>query len=143
MPFTIKKVLSEAEAKRAFSPEQMPDGDYPAVFEAMTETKSKKDKEMLVPCLLVTGPNGPVPVNDYWVDSPRVLLKIRHACASVGVLEALEAGEPLQASMFVGKRCTVRIVTEKSRTFGPRNVIADYLPEASGVVTPLPLRAAG
>jgi hypothetical protein len=136
---TFKKVLSEAEAKRAYSPEVMPDGDYSAVFEAVTETKSKTTgKDMLAPCLFVTGPNGTVPINDFWVDSPRVLLKIRHACASVGVLEALEAGQPLEPSMFVGKRCIVRVTTEKGRKgFAPRNVVSDYLPESSSVVTPL------
>ena len=91
--FKLKKVPSEEEAQRAASRETLEDGDYRATFDAFAVGKAQKSgRDMATVGLLLEGPNGSVIVTDYWVDTPKAALKIRHAAACAGVPSATRSG---------------------------------------------------
>jgi hypothetical protein len=102
------------------------------------ETKSRKQRPMIVLDHLVQLPDGSRDLRDWVVDAREVAEKFRSAVVAVNV----DPGQgKISAADFAGKTVQILVGLEKRRGQPDRNYIQLYRAVASSVVTPL--RSAG
>jgi hypothetical protein len=128
--------FSEAEAKKASERRLLKAGLYPARFREALERQSRRGNEMIEVTVAVSDPDGNErEFRDYLSGTTGLgAAKTRHACEAIGCLGRYEAGE-ISQSDFPGKTVRVKIDVERRRGYEPRNVIVDYAPEDSSVVS--------
>ena len=111
---------SEAEAQGLFDK-----GIYPGTVTKAEEKTSKSGNEMIALDLKFFRDDGAeVEVKDWLVSSEKCIGKIRHFCASAGVMDLYEAGE-LNADVCYGQNIHALLVVEED-DFGSKNKVADY-----------------
>jgi hypothetical protein len=127
---------SEAEltAQKAAS-EKLLSGVATGVIDQAYETNSRRDNPMMVFKIIVTGADGlQRTYTDYLTDTPQGGVRLRHACAAVGVLAEFEAGR-ISPEMFAGREIKIKLKIERRPRYPARSVIEDYLlPGAAPVV---------
>ena len=132
-PRSDAELLREATAQR----KAWKAGLYSATCLEAGERPSKRGNDMIETVWAVSDGEGNVREHhDYFTDTPVAALKLRHCCEATDCLAQYEAGE-VRAEMFPGREVTVQLGVEKRRGYPERNIILDYRPATSHVVTPL------
>lgn len=111
----------------------LPEGEYDAEVLTAEETVSKAGNPMIKINLNVFGEeHGNTRVFDYLMGS--VAYKLRHFCASAGLLERYEAGD-LEADEIANRTCKVKIVIkqDEEKKYPPKNEVRDYIVPADYV----------
>lgn len=119
---------SEAEAAKDANRALLKLGKYDATITEVSEYISPRGNETFK-CIVVVGDRT---FTDYLTDTDFGGLKLRHCCASRGVLAKFESGS-IEAADLPGP-VRVKIGIEKRRGFRDRNVILDYEAVDSSVV---------
>ena len=141
------KITPQSEEEVANKFGLLPDGTYPFTVLDSRETPSKSEKNkgrMKFDLKLnVHGPDGDRHVYDYFADWFSSW-KLRHFCASTGLLSAYEAGEVDGAKGgFTGRQGYVTVETDPANgNFKAKNAVVDYVvKESSSQPTATPTEA--
>jgi len=100
---------------------------YDFVVEKATSEVSKSGNQMIKLVLKIWDKEGrEVTIFDYLVDIDYMRYKIKHFCEAVGLSDKLAAGS-FNESDCEGKGGKAVIVIQKSKKYGDRNSVSDYL----------------
>lgn len=121
MDFTPR---TEEELKKF---ELLPEGDYDFDVLQADDAMSKSGKQMIKLTLGVYASSGNrINVFDYLMSA--VEYKLKHFCDSVGLVAEYQQGT-LTADMCTNRsgRCSLKVQTDKSGQYDPKNVVKDYI----------------
>lgn len=127
------KPLSDEEIQAAQNDHLLPEGTYPFKVRQATAKVSQNLNPMIKVELEIIIPGGALIINDYLMETGKMIYKLKHFCESVGVSDQYEKGQ-IDLNGLKNKSGEALVFVQKGQArkdgagfYADKNAISDYV----------------